>query len=335
MNELVFFINNVLIAGSVSGSIYAIGAVGVTLVFSIMRFAHFAHADMMTFGAFMVLLLTLAFPGVGGVVGLPTPVVMLPLAIALTALLAVGIDRAFYKPLRAHGVKPIVLVIGSLGVTLMLQGLIRLFAGTGAQNLYLAGERKEIYRIALPIEGVRAPIVITEPQIILFVLTVTAVVGLHLFLNRSRLGKAMRAMSDNPDLARASGINTNTIVAVTWVIAGGLAAIAGTLLSLDVTFKPDLSFFLLLPIFAAAIVGGVGHPYGAIAGGFVVGFAETLAVFNWSVLLRPFRDSLPEWLAQAGNLAFVGTEYKIVVPFFILVAILVWRPTGIFKGKVI
>ncbi|MGQ4878307.1 branched-chain amino acid ABC transporter permease [Billgrantia sp. LNSP4103-1] len=335
MNELVFFINNVIVAGSVTGSIYAIGAIGVTLIFSIMRFAHFAHADMMTFGAFMVLLLTLAFPGVGSVVGLPTPVVMLPLAIVLTALLAVGIDKAFYKPLRAHGVKPIVMVIGSLGVTLMLQGLIRLFSGTSTQNLYLAGERKEIYRLALPFEGVRAPVVITEPQIILFVITIAAVVGLHLFLNRTRLGKAMRAMSDNPDLARASGINTNSIVAVTWVIAGGLAAIAGTLLSLDVTFKPDLSFFLLLPIFAAAIVGGVGHPYGAIAGGFVVGFAETLAVFNWAVLLRPFRDSLPEWLAQAGNLAFVGTEYKIVVPFFILVAILVWRPTGIFKGKVI
>nr|WP_206022712.1 branched-chain amino acid ABC transporter permease [Halomonas bachuensis] len=332
---MVFFINNVIVAGSVSGSIYAIGAIGVTLVFSIMRFAHFAHADMMTFGAFMVLLLTMAFPGVGGVVGLPTPVVMLPLAIVLTALLAVGIDKAFYKPLRAHGVKPIVMVIGSLGVTLMLQGLIRLFSGTSAQNLYLAGERKEIYRLEVPFELATRPITITEPQIILFILTIVSVVGLHLFLNRTRLGKAMRAMSDNPDLARSSGINTNHIVAVTWVIAGGLAAIAGTLLSLDVTFKPDLSFFLLLPIFAAAIVGGVGHPYGAIAGGFVVGFAETLAVFNWSVLLRPFRDSLPEWLAQAGNLAFVGTEYKIVVPFFILVAILVWRPTGLFKGKVI
>ncbi|UYG04103.1 branched-chain amino acid ABC transporter permease [Halomonas sp. LR3S48] len=335
MNELVFFINNVIVTGSVSGSIYAIGAVGVTLIFSIMRFAHFAHADMMTFGTFMVLLLTLAFPGVGGVVGLPTPIVMLPLAIVLTALLAVGIDKTFYKPLRAHGVKPIVMVIASLGVTLMLQGLIRLFAGTGAQNLYLAGERKEIYRLEVPFELAARPIIVTEPQVILFVLTIVCVVGLHLFLNRTRLGKAMRAMSDNPDLARASGINTNYIVSVTWVIAGGLAAIAGTLLSLDVTFKPDLSFFLLLPIFAAAIVGGVGHPYGAIAGGFVVGFAETLAVFNWAVLLRPFRDSLPEWLAQAGNLAFVGTEYKIVVPFFILVAILVWRPTGIFKGKVI
>lgn len=335
MNEFIFFINNVIIAGSVTGSIYAIGAIGVTLVFSIMRFAHFAHADMMTFGAFMVLLLTMAFPGAGAIVGLPTPVIMLPLAMALTALLAVAIDKAFYKPLRAHGVKPIVLVIGSLGVTLMLQGLIRLFAGTSGQNLYMAGERKEIYRLALPFENVRAPIVITEPQIILFILTLICVVGLHLFLNRTRLGKAMRAMSDNPDLARASGINTNHIVAVTWVIAGGLAAIAGTLLALDVTFKPDLSFFLLLPIFAAAIVGGVGHPYGAIAGGFVVGFAETLAVFNWAVLLRPIQHLFPEWLEVPRNLAFVGTEYKIVVPFFILVAILVWRPTGIFKGKVI
>ncbi|AMC99118.1 MULTISPECIES: branched-chain amino acid ABC transporter permease [Halomonas] len=334
MNELVFFINNVVIAGSVTGSIYAIGAIGVTLVFSIMRFAHFAHADMMTFGAFMVLLLTMAFPGAGAVVGLPTAVVMLPLAMALTALLAVGIDKAFYKPLRAHGVKPIVLVIGSLGVTLMLQGLIRLFAGTSAQSLYIA-ERKEIYRLELPFELATRPIIVTEPQIILFILTIASVVGLHIFLNRSRLGKAMRAMSDNPDLARASGINTNTIVAVTWVIAGGLAAIAGTLLSLDVTFKPDLSFFLLLPIFAAAIVGGVGHPYGAIAGGFVVGFAETLAVFNWSVMLRPIAHLFPEWIEIPRNLAFVGTEYKIVVPFFILVAILVWRPTGIFKGKVI
>ncbi|MGM0857936.1 MAG: branched-chain amino acid ABC transporter permease [Pseudomonadota bacterium] len=333
MNELVFFINNVVIAGSVTGAIYAIGAIGVTLIFSIMRFAHFAHADMMTFGAFMVLVLTTAFPGIGMSIGVPTAIIMLPVAMLLTACLGVGIDKAFYKPLRAHGVQPIVMVIASLGVTLILQGLIRLFAGTGGQGLYV-DDRKAIFRM-LPFEDVRVPIVITEPQIYLFVITLVAVIALHLFLSRSRLGKAMRAMSDNPELAQASGINTNTIVAVTWVIAGGLAAIAGTLLSLDVTFKPDLSFFLLLPIFAAAIVGGVGHPYGAVAGGFVVAFAETLAVFNWAVLLRPFRDSLPTWLELPSNLAFVGTEYKIVVPFFILVAILVWRPTGIFKGKVI
>lgn len=334
MNELVFFINNVVVAGSVTGAIYAIGAVGITLIFSIMRFAHFAHADMMTFGAFMVLLLSTAFPAAGASLGIPTALVMLPLAMVLTAVLAVGIDKVFYKPLRAHGVKPIVMVIASLGVTLILQGLIRLFAGTSGQSLYV-DDRKEIFRLVLPFDGVRVPIVITEPQVYLFVITLVAVIALHLFLNRSRLGKAMRAMSDNPELAQASGINTNLIVAVTWIIAGGLATIAGTLLSLDVTFKPDLSFFLLLPIFAAAIVGGVGHPYGAIAGGFVVGFAETLAVFNWNILLRPFRDSFPTWLDLPTNLAFVSTEYKIVVPFFLLVAILVWRPTGLFKGKVI
>ncbi len=334
VNEFVFFINNVVIAGSVTGSIYAIGAVGITLVFGIMRFAHFAHADMMTLGAFIVLLLTSMFPSAGNAVGMPTAIVMLPPAIISTALIAVLIDKTFYKPMRVHGVKPIVMVIASLGVTLMLQGLIRLFTGTGSQSLYV-DDRKEIFRFAVPIEGVRMPVVLTEPQIYLFVLTVIAVTALHLFLSRSRLGKAMRAMSDNPDLARSSGINTNTIVAVTWMIVGGLATIAGTLLAMDVTFKPDLSFHILLPIFAAAIVGGVGQPFGAIAGGFVVGFAEALAVFNWNVLLRPVHDSLPTWLELPSNLAFVGTEYKIVVPFFILVAILVWRPTGIFKGKVI
>lgn len=334
MNELIFFINNVVIAGSVAGSIYAMGAIGVTLVFSIMRFAHFAHADMMTLGAFVVLLLTLAFPNAGAAFGLPTALVMLPLAMLMTAAVAVSIDKLFYKPLRDHGVKPIVLVIGSLGVTLMLQGLIRLFAGTSGQSLYI-NERKEIFRLELPFEAATRPVIVTEPQIALFLLVIAATLGLHLFLTRTRTGKAMRAMSDNPDLARASGINTQHIVSVTWIIAGSLTAIAGTLLSMDVTFKPDLSFFLLLPIFAAAIVGGVGHPYGAIAGGFVVGFAETLAVFNWAVLLRPFQERLPEWLEIPRNLAFVGTEYKIVVPFFILVAILVWRPTGLFKGKVI
>ncbi|MFY0664088.1 MAG: branched-chain amino acid ABC transporter permease [Natronospirillum sp.] len=332
MNELVFFINNVLISGAVAGSIYAMGAIGITLVFSIMRFAHFAHADMMTLGAFVVFMLTALFPGVGAAIGLPTAFVMLPIAMAVTAVAAVGIDKAFYKPLREHNVKPIVIVIGSLGVTLMLQGVIRLFAGTSSRNLYIE-DTKQIFRIDFPFSD--STIVVTEPQILLFIVTLVAVVSLHLFLSRSRLGKAMRAMSDNPDLARVSGINTNTVIMVTWIIAGSLAAAAGTLLSLDVTLKPDLSFFLLLPIFAAAIVGGVGHPYGAIAGGFVVGFAETLAVFNWAVVLRPLHRVFPDLFELPANLSFVGTEYKIVVPFFILIAILVWRPTGIFKGKII
>lgn len=332
MNELIFFINKVVISGAVIGSIYAMGAIGITLIFSILRFAHFAHGDLMTAGAFITLVLAAMFPTLGPAIGLPTAFVMLPIAMVLTSLVAVGMDKAFYKPLRAANVKPVVMVMASIGVTLMLQGLIRIFFGTSSRDIYL-DDRKEIFRIDVPLEAATRNITITEPQILLFLFTAIAVIALHLFLTRSRLGKAMRAMSDNADLARVSGINVNTVVIVTWVIAGSLATAAGTLLALDVSLKPDLSFSILLPIFAAAIVGGVGHPYGAIVGGFVVGFSETLAVFNWAVILRPLEKAF-EW-DLPNNLALVPTEYKITVPFFILVAILVLRPTGILKGKVI
>lgn len=334
MNELIFFINKVLVSGAAIGSVYAMGAIGVTLVFGILRFAHFAHGDMMTMGAFFAFALTVMFPGAGQVFGLPTGFVMLPFAMALTAVIAVALDKTFYQPLRENHVSPVVMVMASIGVTLMLQGLIRLFGGIEARHFFF-DERKDIFRIALPFESASRKIVITEPQILLFLFTLFAVFAIHYILNRTKFGKAMRAVADNPDLARVSGINIDKVVIVTWLIAGSLAAAAGTLLSLDVSLKPDLSFNLLLPIFAAAIVGGVGHPYGAIVGGYVVGFAETLSIFNWAILLRPFRDSFPEWLELPTKLALVPTEYKITVPFFILVLILVWRPTGIFKGKVI
>ncbi len=329
INEFVFFINKGLLAGLIIGSIYALGAVGVTLIFGILRFAHFPHGDMMTLGAFVALILTALAPGVGDLVGLPTAFVLMPIAMVVTAVIAVWLDKAFYAPLRRANVKPVVIVMASIGVMLMMQGLIRLFAGTGTRQLDTGA--KDIYRVAV---GGR-DIVLTEPQLLLFVFTAVAVVALHLFLTRSRMGKAMRAMSDNPDLARVSGISTDSVVRTTWIIAGALAAAGGTLLALDVTLKPDLSYNIILPIFAAAIVGGIGQPYGAIAGGLLVGFTETLAVFNWSVLLRPLQPYLPEWLEIPAKIAFVPTEYKIVVPFFILVAVLIWRPTGIFKGKLL
>ncbi|WP_416897790.1 MAG: branched-chain amino acid ABC transporter permease [Minwuia sp.] len=334
MNELVFFLNKVVISGAVIGSIYAMGAIGVTLVFAILRFAHFAHGDMMTMGAFIAFALTAAFPAAGEIIGLPTAFVLLPIAMVLTAGAAIGLDRAFYRPLRGANLKPVVFVMASVGVTLMIQGLIRLLAGPSSRQLYI-DDRKEIFRLDIPFDLARMKVVITEPQILLFAFTAVAVVALHLFLTRSRLGKAMRAMSDNPDLARVSGINTDMVVRTTWIIAGMLAAAAGTLLSLDVALKPDLSFNILLPIFAAAIVGGVGRPYGAVLGGFVVGFAETLAVFNWAILLRPFQDSMPDWIELPTKIAFVPTEYKITVPFVLLVVILVWRPTGLLKGRIL
>ena len=330
MSELVFFLNKGVMAGLIIGSIYALGAVGVTLIFGILRFAHFPHGDMMTAGAFVALVLVWLVPSAGAALGLPAAFVLLPVAMLVTAAMAVGLDRVFYRPLRQAGAKPIVIVMASIGVMLMLQGLIRLFAGTDTRQLDEVGA-KDIYRI--PLGG--RDLVVTEPQLLLFATTIAAVVALHLFLTRSRTGKAMRAVSDNPDLARVSGISIDHVVRTTWIISGALAAAAGTLLALDVTLKPDLSFNLILPIFAAAIVGGIGQPYGAIAGGMLVGFTETLSVFNWAILLRPLKPYLPDFIELPSKLAFVPTEYKIVVPFFILIAVLIWRPTGIFRGRLL
>ena len=331
MDELIFFINKVIISGSVIGSIYALGAVGVTLIFGILRFAHFAHGDMMTLGSFFTYSLVALVAAAGLSLPIPLGIALMPVAMALTAVAALGLDKGFYAPLRRKGAKPITLLIASIGVTLMLQGVIRLFYGTSTRTFF-EHEPKTIFRLDMSWIGGTRPITITGPQLWMVILVVIAVLALHFFLTRSRLGKGMRAMSDNPDLAQVSGINTALVVRVTWIIAGALACMAGTMLALDVSLKPDLAFNIILPIFAAAVVGGLGQTYGAIAGGFLVGFAETLAVFDWTVFLRPFRENLPEWLATAQGLSLVPTEYKLTVAFVILVIVLLVRPTGIFKG---
>jgi branched-chain amino acid transport system permease protein len=329
MNEFIFFINKVLISGTVLGSIYALGAIGVTLIFGILRFAHFAHGDMMTMGGFIAFLLALLAAQMGIVTPIPTGFLVLPLAMVIAVFIALGIDKGFYAPLRKRGARPVTLLIASIGVTLIIQGLIRLFFGSASYSFFDT-EIKEIISIDTAFMGGTRAITFTEPQLLMVIVTVVAVLALHFFLTRSRLGKAMRAMADNADLAQVSGINTQLVVRVTWVIAGALACAAGTMLALDVSLKPDLAFNIVLPIFAAAIVGGLGQSYGAIAGGFLIGFAETMAVFNWAILLRPFKDVLP--FAIPADLAVVPTEYKLTVAFVILVIVLLWRPTGIFKG---
>jgi branched-chain amino acid transport system permease protein len=329
MDQLIFFFNKVLIAGTVLGSIYALGAIGVTLIFGILRFAHFAHGDMMTLGAFVSFMLALAFATLHIALPVPTGFIVLPFAMVITAGIALGLDKAFYAPLRKRGARPVTLLIASIGVTLMIQGVIRLFFGVGTRSFF-ENEPKSIVRIDMSWIGGSRPITFTQPQLLMIVVTFILVLALHFFLTRSRLGKAMRAMSDNADLAQVSGINTALVVRVTWIIAGALACCAGTMLALDVSLTPDLAFNIVLPIFAAAIVGGLGQAYGAIAGGFLIGFAETLAVFDWSVLLKPLQSYIPVQIPT--GLALVPTEYKLTVAFVILVIVLLARPTGIFKG---
>ncbi|MEO7222909.1 MAG: branched-chain amino acid ABC transporter permease [Devosia sp.] len=327
MDELIFFINKVVVSGLVTGCIYALGAIGVTLIFGTMRFAHFAHGDMMTMGAFFSFLMATALTAMGIVLPIPLGIVVMPVSMALTAVIAVGIERNFYAPLRDRGAKPVTMLIASIGVTLMIQGLIRLIFGNSTRDFFDGAEVKEIFRI--PFGGTR-PIVVTEPQVLMFALTAVAIYSVHVFLTRSRFGKAMRAMADNADLAQVSGINTKMVITFTWLIGGALASMAGTMLSLDVNLRPDLAFNIILPIVAAAVVGGLGSSYGAIVGGMLIGFTEALAVFNWTSVLRPFAHLLPFELPA--NIAVVPTEYKLTVAFIILVVTLLVRPTGIFKG---
>lgn len=214
MDELIFFINRVLISGTVLGSIYALSAIGVTLIFGILQFAHFAHGDMMTMGGFIAFVLAGLLTAMGIVTPLPMGFVVLPVAMVIAAVLALGIDKGFYAPLRRRGAKPVTLLIASIGVTLMIQGLLRLIFGSGTRSFY-ATESKDIFRIDMSMFGGTGPISITVPQVLMFVVTVALAIALHLFLTRSRLDKAMRAMADNADLAQVSGINTALVVRVT------------------------------------------------------------------------------------------------------------------------
>jgi branched-chain amino acid transport system permease protein len=156
------------------------------------------------------------------------------------------------------------------------------------------------------------------------------VIVLFWFLNRTRTGKSMRAFSDNEDLALLSGINPDRVVTVTWLIVAGLAATAGALYGLDKSFKPFIYLQLLLPIFAAAVVGGLGNPLGAIAGGFVIAFSEVLITYPLKKVLGYL---LPERFEPDTLVQILSTDYKFAVSFTILIIVLLFRPTGLFKGK--
>jgi branched-chain amino acid transport system permease protein len=277
-----------IIYGLIYGSIIALGAVGVSLTFGVLRFANFAHGDLMTFGAYIALAIY---------VGLyPSLWVALAVALVATALLAVFIDQTLFRHFRKSN--PLILLISSFGVGLMIRSAIQLIWG-GDSRVYVPG-------IQLPYRF--WDLRIKPDHVTILIGAVLLVVALHLFLQKTRIGKAMRAMADNPDLARISGINTDRVIIWTWVMGAAMAAAAGFFLGLDTRVNPDMGWFILLPVFAAAILGGIGKPYGAIAGGFIIGITQELS----TLVLSP--------------------AYKPAVAFALMVVILIVRPTGIFRG---
>ncbi|MCZ6453331.1 MAG: branched-chain amino acid ABC transporter permease [Alphaproteobacteria bacterium] len=278
-----------LIFGIVLGGIIALGAVGVSLLFGILRFAHFAHGDMMTLGAY------LAFAFVAGL-GWPL-LAAFPLAVLLTVGVAVLIDQVLYRRLRRKA--PVILLFSSFGVALMLRAIIELVWGPDTV----------VYDSAIQLPWRIAGLRIKPDHVTIVIGAIVLVTALHLFLQRTRTGKAMRAMADEPDLARVTGINTERVVIWTWIIGSALAAAAGIFLALDTRLVPLLGWNLLLPVFAAAILGGIGRPYGAIFGGLVIGISTEMSTLA------------------------IAPVYKPAVAFTIILIMLIWRPTGLLRGR--
>lgn len=283
-------------------------AVGLTMVYDILKFANFAHVEFAALGAYLAFLFNVTF-GLGIV-----PAVIL--AALLTGVIAIGLDRAIFRRLRGAGA--VTLMVTSFGLAIALRNIIRAIWGPAPRSYALALQKPLI------LGGVR----ITPLHIVIVGTALAFMLFLYFLLHKTRLGKAMRATSDNPELAQASGIATERIITWVWFIGAGLAAIGGSLIGMETYLKPIMGFAIIIPVFSATILGGLGNPYGAMLGALVVGLAENFGLyFNFANLVNlgglfHFAD---KW--------YIPTGYKAAISFIILIAILLIQPRGILGRK--
>ncbi|HEY9767473.1 MAG TPA: branched-chain amino acid ABC transporter permease [Coleofasciculaceae cyanobacterium] len=278
-----------IVNGIAVGSILALAAIGLTLTYGILNLSNFAHGDFMTLGAYLT---WLANTG-----GLNIWLAMI-LGAGGTIIAMLIAEYLLWKPMRDRRASDTTLIIISIGLALFVRNGILLLYG-GSNQLYLLPVIP-----ALQLGDLR----VAYYRIVVVGLAITAIIALHFILQNTKIGKAMRAVADNIDLARVSGINVERVVLWTWVITGTLTALAGGMYGLIAVVRPNMGWFLILPMFASVILGGIGNPYGAIAGAFIIGIAQELSV------------------------PLLGSEYKLGVALAIMIFILLLRPQGLFKG---
>jgi neutral amino acid transport system permease protein len=270
------------------GAIYALGAVGLTLVYGILRLVNFAHGDFLTFGAYMAYVVNVTW-------GAPLVVGVFWTMLA-TAVLGLLFERTLWGPMRAKHAGFLQLILMAIGLAFVLRALFTWVWGTQIRSLDV--DRTSVVELL----GLR----IGQTQFIVVVVGITVLISVGLMLRFTLLGKRMRALSDDLDLAETSGIDTRRVILYTWIFAGALAGLAGTMAAATTNLRPEMGFELLLPIFAAVILGGIGDAFGALAAGMVLG-----VMTEWSTLL-------------------IDARWKTMVGFLVLVIVLVIRPQGIF-----
>ena len=278
--------------GLITASILAIAAVGLSLQFGITNYINFAYGDLLTFGVYTAFVVNQRL-GLNIWIGLV-------MAVILTAILAWLINLLILRPFTNRGTSPIIMLVVTLGVSLILQNTI----------LAIFSEQFQSYNMSTGNPLSIGPFLFTPLQLGIIGLAIVTMLAVHSLLRYTRLGKAMRAVSDSPELARVSGINTRLIVNAVWLLAGGLGGLSGVVLAFNVaSFTPTVGFGFLFVIFAAVILGGIGSPYGAIAGALVVGIATEMSA------------------------AFISSEYKTAIALVILIIALLIRPQGIFASR--
>ena len=333
LNAIILLLNYLFVPALAYGSQLALGAIFVSLIYGILRFAYFTAGDLMSFGTMFTILFTWYFQSLGISLGfLPTALIAIPFGILITIFYVLLKDKLVFSYYRIKKSPPVMLAMVSIGTMFVTQAIVRIIIGPfdrrffdGEKFIIKANEFKEM-------TGLNEGLAIKSTQVITLFVTVIVVSILFWFLNKTKTGKSMRAYSDNEDLALLSGIDPKKVVMITWVIAAILATVGGALYGLDKSFKPFTYFNNMLPIFAAAIVGGIGNPFGAFLGGYVIAFSEILLTYAYK---KFFVYLLPESLEPDSLLQLLSTDYKFAVSFSILVIVLLFRPSGIFKGKVL
>ncbi|MHB1467553.1 MAG: branched-chain amino acid ABC transporter permease [Solirubrobacteraceae bacterium] len=286
-----------LVNGLVTGAILALGAIGVSLVYSILGVVNFAQGEYLTYGAYAAVVVNVLWGG--------NIVLAMVAAVVAIVALSVGLEYVFWRPMRRKRAGMFTMLISSFGLALTLRGLLYVVAGADSRT----------YRVNALRVFVIAGIRISETELAAIVIACVSIGVLGIFLGRSRFGKAMRAVAEQPQLAAVAGIDTQRVILLTWVFVGVLAALAGVLEGLLISsFNENMGFSLLLPIFAATILGGLGNPYGALAGGLTIGVVMQLST----------------WSGFAGG---VSPVWEQVVAFVVLLAALLIRPYGILGRK--
>jgi branched-subunit amino acid ABC-type transport system permease component len=298
----------VLINSIVRASELALLSLGLTIVYDILRFANFAHTEYAVIGVYLALFMNVNL-------GLPLLVAAI-IASLLTGFLAILIDKAVFKKLRDYS--GIIVMVTSLGLAIAFRNTIRAIWGATARN----------YSIPLQKPIVTQYFRTTPLQIWIILIGLAAMVLFHLLLHRTKLGKAMRATSDNPELSEASGIDIEKITTYVWFIAIAFASLGGILIGMETFILPYMGFAIIIPVFCATIMGGIGNPYGAMLGALVLGFAENFGLYvNFGKILNL------GGIINFNKELFIPTGYKPAISFVILIVVLLIRPRGILGKK--